>query len=149
MKVILKKDIPNIGRIGEIKQVKDGYARNYLLPRALVELATEGTLRAWKNSEAKRLKRLEQENAGLREQAQRASAVTLSFSRPVSEDGVMFGSVAKSDIIKNLQAADIEVHKDMIKLPASLKAVGNFEVEIAFSLDIVAKVKVVVSAKNK
>jgi len=149
MKVILKKDIPNIGRMGEIKQVKDGYARNFLLPRGLVEFATEGVLKAWKNSEAKRLKRVEQENAVLQDAAKRLSAITLSFSRPVSEDGVMFGSVAKSDIIKNLQAADVRVHKDMVKLPASIKTIGNFEVEIAFKTGISAKVKLVVSAQSK
>lgn len=149
MKVILRKDVQNIGRIGEIKQVKDGYARNFLLPCGLVEPATEGTLRAWKNSEVKRSKRLDQENASLQETAKRLAAITLSFSRLVSEDGVMFGSVAKSDIIKNLQAADIRLHKDMIKLPASIKAVGNFEVEIMLKMDIAAKVKVVVSAQSK
>ena len=149
MKVILKKDISNIGMTGEIKQVKDGYARNYLLPRGLVEPATEGALKAWKNSEARRSKRLTQENTGLTETAKRLTAITLSFSRPVSEDGIMFGSVAKSDIIKNLQAADIKIHKDMIKLPASIKAVGNFEVEIALKQNITAKVKVAVSAQSK
>ena len=81
--------------------------------------------------------------------AKRLSAITLSFSRPVSEDGVMFGSVAKSDIIKNLQAADVRVHKDMVKLPASIKTIGNFEVEIAFKTGISAKVKLVVSAQSK
>lgn len=149
MKVILRKDVSNIGLTGEIKIVKDGYARNYLLPRGLVEPATEGSLRAWKNSEARRAKRLAQENAGLGETAKRLSAITLSFSRPVSEDGIMFGSVAKSDIIKNLKAADIEIHKDMIRLAASIKAVGNFEVEIALKQSITAKVKVVVSAQSK
>ena len=149
MKVILKKDVSNIGLTGEIKQVKDGYARNYLLPRGLVEPATEGALKAWKNSEVRRSKRVAQENTGLTETAKRLTAITLSFSRPVSEEGVMFGSVAKSDIIKNLQAADIKIHKDMIKLPPSINAVGNFEVEIALKQNITAKVKVAVSAQSK
>lgn len=149
MKVILRKDVHNVGRAGEVKQVKDGHARNFLLPRGLVEPATEGALKAWKNSEDKRSKRLVQENSGLREVANRLAAITLSFSRPLSEDGVMFGSVAKSDIIKNLQAADIEIHKSMIRLPASIKAVGNFEVEIVLKQDITAKIKVAVSAQNR
>jgi large subunit ribosomal protein L9 len=61
----------------------------------------------------------------------------------------MFGSVAKSDIIKNLAAADIEIHKDMIKLPASIKAVGVFEVEVALKPEITAKVKITVTAQTK
>ncbi len=149
MKVILKKDITNLGRSGEIKNVRDGYARNFLMPRGLVEVATEGAMKAWKNSAAKRVKRVEAEDGALKELAKRVGAITLSFSRPVSEDGVMFGSVAKSDIIKNLAAADIEIHKDMIRLPASIKAVGTFEVEIVLKQDIAAKIKVAVSAQSK
>jgi len=149
MKVILKKDVYNLGRSGEIKSVKDGYARNFLMPRGLVETATEGAMKAWKNSAEKRAKRVSAEDASLKELAKRIDAITLSFSRPVSEDGVMYGSVAKSDLIKNLAAADIEIHKDMIRLPASIKAVGTFEVEIVLKPDISAKVKVAVSAQSK
>lgn len=149
MKVILKKDIANLGKTGEIKTVRDGYGRNFLLPRGLVESATPGAMKAWKNSEAKRSKRITAENAGLQELADKISAITLSFSRPVSEEGAMFGSVAKSDIIKNLAAADIEIHKDMIKLPASIKAVGSYEVEIALKANITAKVRITVTAQTK
>ena len=149
MKVILKKDVANLGNSGDIKTVKDGYARNFLMPRGLVVTATEGAMRAWKNSADKRTKRVSAENDSFKELAKRLGAITLSFSRPVSEDGVMFGSVAKSDIIKNLAAADITVDKNMIRLPASLKAVGTFEVEIVLKLDIAAKVKVAVSAQSK
>jgi large subunit ribosomal protein L9 len=149
MKVILKKDVSNLGRSGDIKTVKDGYARNFLMPRGLVETATPGALSAWKNSADKRAKRVAGENEALGGLAKRLGAITLSFSRPVSEEGVMFGSVAKSDIIKNLAAADIEIDKDMIRLPASIKAVGTFEVEIVLKQDIAAKIKVAVSAQSK
>ena len=149
MKVILKKDVLNLGRSGDLKVVKDGYARNFLMPRGLVEVATEGALRAWKNSEAKRTKRVSSENDAFKGLAKRLDAITLSFSRAVSDDGVMFGSVAKSDIIKNLAAADITVDKEMIRLAASIKAVGTFEVEIVLKQDITAKIKVAVSAQSK
>lgn len=149
MKVILKKDVSNLGRSGEIKTVKDGYARNFLMPRGLVELASDGAMRAWKNSADKRAKRVAAEDDALKDLAKRLGAITLSFSRPVSEEGAMFGSVAKSDIIKNLAAADMEIHKDMIRLPASLKAVGTFEVEIVLKTDITATIKVAVSAQSK
>lgn len=149
MKVILKKDIENLGRMGEVKQVRDGYARNYLMPRGLVEEATEKVVKSWQAGSARRAKRVSQENEALKILAARISAVTLSFSRPVSEDGVMYGSVAKSDIVKSLKGADIEVHKDQVRLPASIKAVGETEVEIALKTDIVAKVKITVTAQNK
>ena len=149
MKVILKKDIANLGKTVELKTVRDGYGRNFLMPRGLAETATPGAMKAWKNSEAKRTKRVSVQTTGLVALAAKISGVTLSFSRPVSEEGAMFGSVAKSDIIKNLAAADIEVHKDMIKLPASIKAVGSFEVEIALKPEITAKVKITVTAQTR
>ena len=149
MKVILKKDVANLGKTGELKTVRDGYGRNFLMPRGLAETATPGAMKAWKNSEAKRTKRVSVQTTGLVALAAKISGVTLSFSRPVSEEGAMFGSVAKSDIIKNLAAADIEVHKDMIKLPASIKAVGSFEVEIALKPEITAKVKITVTAQTR
>lgn len=149
MKVILKKDVSNLGRTGEIKTVRDGYGRNFLMPRGLVELATPGAMKAWKNSEDKRTKRVSTENAGLKALAAKISSVSLSFSRSVSEDGTMFGSVAKSDIVKNLAAADIEINKDMIKLPASIKTVGVSEVEVVLKPDITAKVKITIVAQPK
>ena len=149
MKVILKKDIPSLGKIGEVKNVRNGYGRNFLVPRGLAETATPGAMKAWQNSAEKRGKRIAVEDAGFQALAKKMSGITLSFSRPVSEDGVMFGSVAKSDIIKNLAAADIQVHKDMIKLPASIKAVGVVEVEIALKHDITTKVSITVTAQPK
>ncbi len=149
MKVILKKDVEHLGRMGEVKQVRDGYARNFLVPRGMAEEATEKVVKSWKAGEAKRAKRVSQENEALKALAARISAVTLSFSRPVSEDGTMYGSVAKSDIVKSLKGADIEIHKDQVRLPASIKAVGETEVEIALKPDITAKVKIAVTAQNK
>lgn len=148
MKVILKKSMRNLGKMGDVKQVRDGYARNYLLPRGIAEPATEGAIRAWKSAEEKRKKKMEQENKVLQQVADKISQVTLSFTRAVSPEGAMFGSVAKSDILKSLKAADVQIDKDMVSLPASIKAVGSFDVEIILSAEVSAKVKVNVTAQN-
>lgn len=142
MKVILKKDLRTLGRAGDIKQVKDGYARNYLLPRGIAELATDGAVKSWKSAEEKRKKKREQENKALSVIAEKISGITLSFTRKVNEEGQMFGSVAKSDILKSLKAADIEINREMIDLPSSIKAVGNFEVPVYLNADVSAKIKV-------
>ena len=149
MKVILKKDVSNLGKAGEIKEIKDGYGRNYLIPKGFVEIATDGVIRSWKSSEEKRKKRIAQESEVLKQVAEKISSITLSFSRPVSEEGTVFGSVAKSDIVKSLKAVDIDIHKDMVNLAASIKAVGNFEVEIILKSGIAANVKIVVTAQKK
>ena len=149
MKVILKQDIENLGHAGDVKIVRAGYARNYLLPRNMVEQATPGALRAWKNSEERRAKRVAAENAALQETAKRIAEISLSFARKVSEDGTMYGSVAKSDIVKKFAEKNIEMTKDNVRLPATIKAVGNYEVEIVLKTDIKATVKVAVSALSQ
>ena len=149
MKIILKQDIENLGRSGEIKVVKNGYARNYLIPRNMAEIATPGAIKAWQNSAERRAKYVAAQDAKLQELAKRISETTLSFARKVSEEGVMFGSVAKSDIVKKFAEKDINITKDNVRLPASIKAIGNYEVEIALRYDVKASVKVAVSALSQ
>lgn len=149
MKIILKQDIENLGRSGEIKVVKNGYARNYLIPRNMAEIATPGAIKAWQNSAERRAKYMAAQDAKLQELAKRISETTLSFARKVSEEGVMFGSVAKSDIVKKFAEKDIKITKDNVRLPASIKAIGNYEVEIALRYDVKASVKVAVSALSQ
>ncbi len=148
MKIILKKNVPNLGEEGEIKAVADGYARNYLLPKGLAVCATEGAVKAWKLSEEKRKRKLEEEKENLRKTAEKISSLTLTFSRKVSEDGTMFGSVAKSDIIKGLKAVGITIHKDNLNLPASIKETGEQEVEIILKPEIKAKLKLVINKQG-
>ena len=149
MKIILKQDIENLGRSGEIKVVKNGYARNYLLPRNLAEIATPGAIKAWQNSAERRAKKAAAQNALLQEKAQKISEMTLSFARKVSEEGVMYGSVAKSYIVKKFAEKDIQITKDNVRMAESIKAIGNYEVEIALRFDIKATVKIAVSALSQ
>ena len=149
MKIILKQDVENLGRAGDVKIVRRGYARNYLLPRNMAELATPGALKAWQNSAERRAKRVAAENAALQEIAKRIAETSLAFARKVSEDGTMYGSVAKSDIVKKFAEKDIEITKDNVRLPATIKAIGNYEVEIVLKQDIKATVKIAVSALSQ
>lgn len=148
MKVILKKDLRTLGKAGDIKQVKDGYARNYLLPLGIAELATQGAIKSWKSAQEKMKKKRDQENKALSAIAEKISSITLSFSRKVNEEGQMFGSVAKSDILKSLKAADIQISKEMLDMPSSIKAVGNYEISIHLNSDVSAKIKVSVTPQN-
>jgi large subunit ribosomal protein L9 len=148
MKIILKKDVRKLGRAGDVKTVKDGYARNFLIPNKLAELATDGAVRTWEAAQEKRKKKIEQENKVLKQIAEKISALTLSFTRTVGEEGQMFGSVAKSDIIKSLKAANIDIDREAIDLPSSIKSIGNFEVNIYLNHDVSAKLKIVVTPQT-
>jgi len=142
MKVILKKDFIHLGREGEIKEVKDGYARNFLIPKGIAVVATEGAIKSLKASEERRKKKIEQRNKVLKELAQKISQLTLSFSRTKNEEGHMFGSVTKSNIIKALKAANIEIDRDNIILSSPLKEFGTFDIKVVLSPDISTSFKV-------
>ncbi|MCX7905144.1 MAG: 50S ribosomal protein L9 [Elusimicrobiales bacterium] len=136
MKVILKKDHKHLGREGEIKEVADGYARNYLIPNKIAIPATEGAIKALKASEERRKKKLEQRKKALEELAKRISQIKLSFSKPKNEDGKMFGSVTKAEVLKSLKSANIDIEKSQLDMPASIKEFGSFEIKVNLSFDI-------------
>ena len=136
MKVILKKDHIHLGREGDIKEVADGYARNYLIPRGIAIPATEGAIKALKTSEERRKKKLEQRRKVLEDLAKRISQIKLSFSKPKNENGQMFGSVTKSEILKSLKSANIEIDKSQLDMPASIKEFGSFEIKVRLSMDV-------------
>ncbi len=142
MKVILKKDYVYLGREGEVKEVRDGYARNFLIPRGIVEVATEGAIKALEASRERRKKKIEERNKALRELADKISQLTLSFTRTKNEEGQMFGSVNKSDILKALKAVNIDIDKEQIDMKAPIKEFGTFEINVNLSIDIKSKFKI-------
>ncbi|MBP7796047.1 MAG: 50S ribosomal protein L9 [Elusimicrobiales bacterium] len=146
MKVILKKDYIHLGREAEIKDVRDGYARNFLIPKGIAIISTDGAMKSLKTSEERRKKKLEQKKKALEEMAKKISEITLSFSKTKNEEGHMFGSVAKSDIIKALKAVNIEIDKEQIDMPSSLKEFGVSEVKINLSIDVRTSLKVNITA---
>jgi len=148
MKVILTSDINKIGVAGTIKNVADGYARNYLFPRGLAQKATPETMRWVEKTQEKRKQLREQQVQKLRDQAAKINGVVLSFSRSVGAEGKLFGSVGKSDILASLKASGFIVDKNAIVLPAALKEVGEVEVEVRLHPEAVAKIKVSVLARS-
>lgn len=141
MKIILKKDYPHLGKEGDIKEVADGYARNFLIPKGIAIPATEGTIRAIETSKERRLKKLEQKRKSLQELAERISQIKLSFSKPKNEDGKMFGSVTKAEVLKSLKSANIDIDKSQLDMPASIKEFGSFDIKVKLSMDIEASFK--------
>lgn len=144
MEVVLKEDIPNLGQMGEIVRVRDGYARNYLVPRGLVVVANKKTLKALEHEKrviAQRRERLVKQAHGVSEQL---SGLTLDFPVKVGEEGRLFGSVTNQDIEKALQAKGVQVERRRIVLPEPIKTVGEYEVPVRLGPDVVANVKVMV-----
>jgi large subunit ribosomal protein L9 len=142
MKIILTKDIAKLGAAGSVVNVKDGYARNYLLPQGFAILATAYNLT--KVEEIKKVadeERLERENK-LKAFAAQIDGTELTFLRKVDENEHLFGSVSENDIVQALAEKDIDVHKSTVKIDKHLKELGEFDVVVALTQDITATLKV-------
>ena len=147
MKVILKSDVEKLGRAGDIKQVATGYARNFLIPRGMALEATPAAVKWSEKGAERRQKQREKQSTAAQETAGKLGGVHLSFTRPVGEQGKLFGSVGKSDIAESLKASGFTVDKKTILLPAAIKDVGDREVEVKLAPDVSAKIKVSVVAR--
>jgi len=148
MEVILKEDIPNLGKMGEVVRVRDGYARNYLLPHGLVLMANKKNLKTFEHQ-----KRILAEQGGRAlSQAQglgeKLAQLSLTIPVRVGEEGKLFGSVTSIDIEKALREKGFEIERRKIQLPEPMKSLGDFEVPIRLAADVTTTVKVSVVAEE-
>ena len=150
MEVILKEDIVNLGKMGEVVRVRDGYARNYLLPRGLVLMANKKNLKGFEHQ--KRVVAGQKERVVKQAQtlAEKLAQVSLVIAVRTGEEGKLFGSVTNIDIEKALKAQGFEVERRKIHLDEPIKALGDYEVPIRLTADVTAAMKVsVVSEEEK
>ena len=141
MKVILREDVHNLGKSGELVTVKPGYGRNYLIPRKLAVLASEANMRQLEHER----KVIEARQAKLKGQAQETakalSAVQVKISRKVGEQDKLYGSVTALDIAEALAAQGQKIDRRHIHLLEPIKALGTYDVEVRLHRDVPAKVK--------
>jgi len=142
MKVILQKDIPNLGDAGDIKEVAEGFARNYLLPKKLVIAANESSKKAIEHQK-KLIKIKKDKRKKTSEQiAQSMSGVELTITAQVGEEGKLFGSVTSMDIAKHLKEKGFDIDKRKILLDAPIKQEGEFNISIKLEEGLTASMKV-------
>ncbi|ATB49324.1 50S ribosomal protein L9 [Corallococcus macrosporus] len=141
MKVILREDIENLGKSGELVTVKDGYGRNFLLPRKKAVLASEQNLRQLEHEKAVIAARNAKLKGAAEEQAKKIGAIKVSIKRRVGEQDKLFGSVTALDIAEAVAAEGQSIDRRHIHLPEPIKALGNYEVELRLHREVVAKIK--------
>jgi large subunit ribosomal protein L9 len=142
MKVILQKDVPNLGEAGDIREVREGFARNYLLPKKLVVIANESSRKAI-DHQKKMIKIKKEKRKKLSEKVREAIAgLEISFAVQVGEEGKLFGSVTSIDIARKLKELGHEVDKRKILLHAPIKELGSFDVAIKLEESVSATIKV-------
>lgn len=145
MRVILKREVRGLGRPGEVKDVADGYAQNFLLPKGLATLATAGEMKHLaQERQADKLKK-DRAHSDAEELAARLGTITLVFKLKAGEQGKTFGSVTNKDIAEALRREHkIDVDRTKIHLPEPVKTLGAHRVEIRLLPDVRAKVTVAV-----
>jgi len=142
MKVILKEDIKNLGKKGDIVEVKDGYGRNYLLRKGLAYLATkEAILRLEQQKEAQRRK-MEKKIKEAEDLAKKLQNEVLEFKLKVNPKGEPYGSVTRTKIFKELLKRNYPLKKSQILLERPLKEFKEYEVKIRLEKDVVSQIKV-------
>ncbi len=130
MKVILKQDIENVGRKGDIVNVAPGYGRNYLIPRKLALQVTPSNMKMIEIERQALKKKLEKERESFQDLIRRLNEVTLTFPRKAGEKDMIFGSVSASDIKDALDRLGFEIEKKKIALEEPIKRLGHYTVPI-------------------
>jgi len=142
MEVILKEDIVDLGKMGEVVRVRDGYARNYLLPRGLVLVANKKNLKGFEHQKrvigAQRDKVVKQAQ-GL---SDKLAAVSLVIAVKTGEEGKLFGSVTNMDIERALREKGFDIERRKIHLDEPIKNLGDFEVPVRLAADVTATIRV-------
>ena len=148
MKVILTSDVEKIGKSGEMKEVAEGYARNFLLPRKMAVPATGGAYRAWQHDIASREEKRIREREEAEVAAQRISSTTLTMGVKVGEGGKLYGSIGAKDIADALGRRGIIIDRHKVDLDEPLKMLGTYKVAIKVFPGLTPEVTVDVEPKG-
>ncbi|HEX4628169.1 MAG TPA: 50S ribosomal protein L9 [Gemmatimonadales bacterium] len=144
MEIILREDVQHLGKAGEVVKVKDGYARNYLLPKGLAYPATEVNKKKIAYEAERIAKQRALEKGAAETEATRVAAVELSFAVKVGEEDKLYGSVTASDIQRKLEELGIHVDKRKVDLPEPIRELGDFRVGIKLHPDVRPEIRVTV-----
>ncbi|MDR3196070.1 MAG: 50S ribosomal protein L9 [Endomicrobium sp.] len=149
MKVILRSDITNVGRQGEVKEVSPGFVRNYLVPQNLAMEATSVNLKIWERERAKLEKQREEIISAAKEIASKIEAVEFTVKVKIGENGKIFGSVTPANLSKVFEEKGFEVNKRDILLSDNIKEVGNYEVNVRLHPEVAVKAKLAVISEKE
>jgi large subunit ribosomal protein L9 len=150
VKVILIQDVPNLGKVGDVKDVADGYGRNYLVRRGLAKLATPGEIRQAEQHKRTANKRAMRELADAQAMAERLEGMTLTFQARAGEGTKLYGSITSGDIADKIaQELGRDFDRRKIHLDESLRQLGPHQVAIRLTADLGAEITVVIEREGE
>jgi large subunit ribosomal protein L9 len=142
MKIILMEDVTTLGRRGDVRDVANGYARNFLLPKKLAVPATPANLQNLDHLKRQRERTENRAHQEARDAAGRIAALTLTVTTRASEDGRLFGSVSAQDVVEYLERHEIPVEKRRVLLEEPIKALGEYRVPVKLHPEVTAELQV-------
>jgi large subunit ribosomal protein L9 len=143
MQIILLEKVINLGGLGDVVKVKDGYARNFLIPQGKAKRATPGNLAEFEKRRAELEKVQAESLAAAQAKAGQLEGLTVQITRKAGVDGRLFGSVSTHDIAEVLEQQGHQVERGAIRMPQGpLKAVGDFDVAVSLHTDVLVNIKV-------
>jgi large subunit ribosomal protein L9 len=148
MQIILLEKVVNLGNLGDVVKVKDGYARNFLIPQRKAKRATPAAMAEFEARRAELERVAAEKLAAAQAVAEKMSGLAVSVARKAGMDGRLFGSVGNADIAEALKAAGFDIDKADVRMPEGpLKAIGEFPIDVALHTDVLANITVAVVAE--
>jgi large subunit ribosomal protein L9 len=145
MQIILMEKVVNLGNLGDLVKVKDGYARNFLIPYGKAKRATPAALKEFEARRADLEKAAAEKLMAAQELAAKMAGVVVTVARKAGVDGRLFGSVTNHDVAEGLAKLGFDLEKSAVRMPTGpLKMIGESELEVSLHTDVVATVKVVI-----
>lgn len=149
MKVIFIEDVEGTAYAGDIKEVANGFARNYLVPRKLALAATKKSIKGFQEKEKSILKKAEKKIRDTQNLKEQIEKINLDFKRKVGKEGKLFGALTSQEISEALLDKGIDIGRKAIRLKQDMKKIGEYLVEVALYRDIKANLKIVIEAEEE
>jgi large subunit ribosomal protein L9 len=149
MKVLLCEDVENLGFLGDVVEVKAGFARNYLLPQSVATEPTEANIKALAETKAKRAEERKIARRQLERAAEAVEGAEVVLTARANESGHLFGSVTERDIAANLREQGFMIADDMVQLSEHIKEVGTHQVALKITPDLTANINVIVVSQDE
>jgi large subunit ribosomal protein L9 len=150
MKVILKQNVPSLGKTGDLIKVNDGYGRNFLIPKGLAIDANEKNIKTFEHEKKNILQKAEKEHKTAQDLAAKLANVIITFARKVGDQGKIFGSVTTKDIEAALQEKGYDINRKMIvhHHDEHIKSLGEFKVKIKLTHEVETEIKIIVTGEH-
>jgi len=148
VKIILRKDVATLGDAGEVVNVKNGYANNYLIPQGYAIRATDGTIKALETEKKQQARKIELQRKSARDLAAKLEQMSLKVFAKAGESGKLFGTVTAADIAEALKQQGVEIDRRKITIEAPIKSLGKYEADAKLFMDVTVKLSIEVEAEG-